>query len=161
MILLESNMRTQIITCLLLVFLASCTPATTAAPQTSFQIEVENRDDFKVLISPFIKDLQNMGIEITEFQMYRYEGEEPSAFIQATNEFYLSNPGFCPLDEGAGFFVAESGVVFLTLASNNTTSIRGFLYDQSHRPKLKYAYFSGNASVDVASIICETASVSP
>jgi hypothetical protein len=77
----------------------------------------------------------------------------------ATNQFYLSNPGFCPLDEGKGFFVSETGVVFLTLASNNTTLVRGFLYDQSLRPKLKYAYFSGNASIDLPSIICETAKV--
>jgi hypothetical protein len=150
-------MRHFISACLLCLVIISCTPTTNSTPQVSFQPEAGNRDDFKFLLSPFLQDLQNMSIDISEFQIYRYEGEDPNAFIQATNQFYLTNPGFCPLDEGAGFFVSDDGLIFLTLASNNTSAIKGFLYDQSRRPKLKYAYFSGTSRTDLMSIICETA----
>jgi hypothetical protein len=140
-----------------ILFLASCTPATssTSSPTTTTAANSADEETFRFLTAPFEQTLRDLNITVTSFETFRYDGDDPNAFITAVNEFYKSNPGFCPLQEA--FYPASNGLQFMTLAGNNATQVRGFLYDQSRKPKLTYAYFEGQVSGLLPAIACETA----
>lgn len=139
----------------LVVTLASCVPQTQQNPQ-SLAADTADEAAFQTLVAPFRDELSELGVTLLSHQAYRYEGEDPNAFIQAINAFYQTYPGFCPLAENA-FFADEEGLQFLTLASNNNYQVRGFLYDQSRRPRLTYAYFEASSGRNLPAIVCETA----
>ena len=115
-----------------------------------------DRATYQRLVEPFTEDLARLGVSLTGYTTYRYEGSSPNGFVQAVNTFYRTNPGFCPLVEA--FYVAPSGVQFMTLAGNNGTQIRAILYDQSRRPKLTYAYVEGTSRQPLPAVVCETVS---
>ena len=136
----------------LLTLLAGCAPS--AAPVEP-PVATGDLATYQYLAAPFAGDLQTLGVTVTGYQTYRYEGADPNGFVEAINRFYLANPGFCPLVEA--FYAAPSGLQFMTLAGNNGAEVRGFLYDQSRRPKLTYAYFSGSSQRALPATACETA----
>lgn len=128
-----------------------------APPPPPLEVTPLGSTEFNVLVAPFGTTLGSLGVvKYDRFAAYRYSGVEDDAFIRATNEFYLQNPGFCPLADTA-FFAAENGVQFMTLAGNNTNELRGFVYDQSQRPRLIYAYFAVRGNGPFQAIVCETA----
>ena len=136
----------------LILLLAACAPSTEPA-----QEPVSATHDLAAytrLVAPFEGDLARLGVTLTGYQTYRYEGSSPNGFVQAVNTFYRVYPGFCPLAEG--FYVAPSGVQFMTLAGNNGTQVRAFLYDQSRRPKVAYAYVEGTSQRPLPAVTCET-----
>jgi hypothetical protein len=45
----------------------------------------------------------------------------------------------------------------MTLASDNGTRVRAFLYDQSRRPRLRFAYAEGTSTRRLPAISCRTA----
>jgi hypothetical protein len=143
------------------VLLTGCAPAAKQDPKPQFVEVVQgSSDDFKRLLEPFNSTLSNLGVKrITSYRAYKYTGNDDSGFIQAINDFYLTYPGFCPLVDNA-FYPAQNGIVFLTLASNNSPQIRGFLYDQSQKPRLTYAYFEASGESSFSSISCKTAQIS-
>jgi hypothetical protein len=145
----------------LLVLASACAPATsTTEPQPVVDVTYASGNTFKALLNPFQSDLANLGVKrIDKYQAYNYVGNDESGFIQAINQFYQRYPGFCPLLDN-GFFPAQNGVVFMTLASNNSIQLRGFLYDQSRKPKLTYAYFEATGESPFSSIACKTAAIS-
>jgi hypothetical protein len=138
---------------LLTIALEGCAPA--AKQQAALPVERADDATFQGLLSPFGGVLDELGVSVASFETFRYEGTDKAAFVQAINAFYKQNPGFCPLEDA--FFAAESGLQFLTLASNNGNEVRGFLYDQSRKPKLTYAYFTGSSAQRLTAIVCETA----
>jgi hypothetical protein len=142
----------------LLILLAACAPRTVETPPPPpLEVTPLGRDAFVALVNPFATTLGELGVaQYDSYSVYRYDGAENDAFIRATNEFYLRNPGFCPLVNNA-FFAADNGVQFMTLAGNNTNELRGFLYDQSQRPRLTYAYFAVRGNGRFQAIVCETA----
>jgi hypothetical protein len=144
---------------LLALVLVACAPSVQNTGSSSLPVTEASEETLVMLLAPFANTFNHLGIVVTEGKAYRYEGDDVNAFIQAINEFYRTNPGFCPLKQG--FYPAESGVQFMTLAGRNTTEIRGFLYDQSQRPRLTYAYFEGTASQVFTATVCETARPSP
>jgi hypothetical protein len=141
-----------------LVLLAGCAPRIVEAPPAPpLEVTPLGSDAFTVLITPFGQTLGELGVaKYDSYSAYRYNGVENDSFIRATNEFYLRNPGFCPLVDTA-FFAADNGVIFMTLAGNNTNELRGFVYDQSQRPRLTYAYFAVRGNGPFQAIVCETA----
>jgi hypothetical protein len=143
------------------IVLVGCAPATKEAPKPQFQeVVFGSNDDFKHLLEPFNSQLANLGVKrIDKYRAYKYVGSDDSGFIQAINDFYLTYPGFCPLVDNA-FYPAQNGIVFMTLASNNSPQLRGFLYDQSQKPRLTYAYFEASGESSFASISCKTAKIS-
>ena len=136
----------------LLVLLASCAPsvAPVAPPVATADLAT-----YQYLAAPFTGELERLGVSVTNYQTYRYEGADPNGFVEAINRFYLANPGFCPLVEA--FYAAPSGLQFMTVAGNNGLEVRGFLYDQSRRPRLTYAYFSGSSALALPATVCATA----
>lgn len=139
------------------VLLVGCVPA--AQPPPAAGTAVDEPVVFRALVAPFTDTLAELGVTIDAYQAYRYDGSDTAAFLVAVDTFYRANPGFCPLDEA--FYPAASGLQFLTLAGNSGLEVRGFLYDQSHRPRLRYAYFSGAASAPLPAITCQTAPKEP
>ena len=140
-----------------LLFLAACAPSTgpSVEPPTQASDPAANLATYRRLVQPFTADLERLGVTLTGYQVYRYEGADPNGFIGAVNTFYRENPGFCPLVEA--FYAAPSGVQFMTLAGDNSTQIRAFLYDQSRRPRLTYAYAEGTSQQPLPAVVCETA----
>ena len=140
----------------LLLLLVACAPATETAvePPTQTSDPAANLATYRNLAQPFAADLERLGVTLTGYQVYRYEGADPNGFISAINTFYREYPGFCPLVEG--FYAAPSGVQFMTLAGDNGTRIRAFLYDQSRRPRLTYAYAEGTSQQPLPAVVCET-----
>jgi hypothetical protein len=143
---------------LLAAGVAACAPRVVEAPPPPpLEVTPLGSAEFNALVAPFGKTLGALGVaQYDRYWVYRYGGVEDDAFISATNEFYLQNPGFCPLVENA-FFASETGTQFMTLAGNNTNELRGFLYDQSQRPRLTYAYFAVRGNGPFQAIVCETA----
>ena len=127
--------------------LCSCVPASSTATD-DLTLSVSQEESFQHLIAPFERDLRELGISLGD-----YTGSSQDAFTQAVNTFYRENPGSCPLENA--FYASETGLQFMTLAAKGT-DIRGFLYDQSRRPALSYAYFDGVAETAQAVIVCET-----
>jgi hypothetical protein len=151
--LVDCAMRNFIFLALLLV---ACAPTLqTGGTASSIPVSEASEESLAMLLTPFSNTFNQLGIVVTEGKAYRYEGDDVNAFIQAINDFYKANPGFCPLEQA--FFPAESGLQFLTLAGNNTTEVRGFIYDQSRKPRLTYAYVSGVSSQVYKTKPCETA----
>ena len=146
-------MRSLILVFGLLLF-ASCAPSASNPTETG-QLVVDEQTAYTGLVAPFEVDLRQLGIVVTNYDAYYYGGSDPNAFIEATNIFYQSNPGFCPIQNA--FYAAANGLQFMTLASNGGTQIRGFLYNQSRRPRLTYAYFEGTSATTVLTSPCETA----
>lgn len=142
-------------TLLLTLLLCACAPR--VQPEQQLPTTTADLETFQSLIAPFREDLAALGISVRSYQAHRYEGTDPNGFVQATNRFYQTYPGFCPLTEA--FYVAADGVRFMTLAGNNGLEVRGFLYDQSRRPRLSYAYFSGSSGQVLPAISCETAAL--
>ena len=150
-------MRLFCLAIVLIALLEACTPAAGGAGSVETEpVEVETAEaaTFTKLAAPFREELRRLGVEVGPVRVYRYEGSDPNAFIEAINTFYRDNPGFCPLVEA--FYPAENGVQFMTLAGDNRYNIRGFLYDQSRRPALTYAYFEGTSARVLPAISCET-----
>lgn len=135
-----------------------CAPTPRPAPQVvapqATRLTVNSEALFNELVAPFRFDLEQLGISITSFEAFEYQGNNENVFFQATNDFYTNNPGYCPLENA--FYASETALSFMTLASDNATTVRGFLYDQSKRPALTYAYFKGTATQSLAAIVCET-----
>ena len=123
----------------LLLVLVACAPAAKPAPRPP--VTTGDLLTYQRLVAPFANDLERLGITLTGYQTYRYEGNDPNGFVAAINTFYQVYPGFCPLADA--FYAAPNNVQFMTLASDNGTQIRAFLYDQSRRPRLTYAYVQG------------------
>ncbi len=141
---------------LCLLFLIACAPATETAtePPTQASDPAVNLATYQSLVAPFAADLERLGVTLNDYQIYRYEGANPNGFINAINTFYREYLGFCPLVEA--FYAAPNGVQFMTLASDNSTQIRAFLYDQSRRPRLTYAYVEGTSQQPQTAVVCET-----
>jgi len=125
---------------LLGVLLVGCAPRTTA-PSVTFTPVGEK--EYTALIAPFQAELKEAGVQVTRASVYRYAGGDAGAFNTATRDFYARSPGFCPVQ--GGFLAATEQAVYLTLAARGT-EIRGFVYDQSLRPKLTFAYFEGQSA---------------
>jgi hypothetical protein len=140
---------------LLTLLLVACAPSVQTGGSSSLPVNEASGETLAMLLTPFSNTFSQLGIVVTEGKAYRYEGDDVNAFIQAINDFYKANPGFCPLEQA--FYPAESGLQFLTLAGNNTTEVRGFLYDQSRKPRLTYAYVEGVSSQTYQAKPCETA----
>ena len=136
----------------LLLFLVACAPAAEPAPEPP--VLMSDPTVYRQLVAPFTQDLERLGVTLTGYQTYRYGGSDPNGFITAINTFYRSYPGFCPLAEA--FYAAPSGTQFMTVASDNGTQVRAFLYDQSRRPRLTYAYVEGVSEQPLPAVVCET-----
>lgn len=145
-------MRSYLVLSVLLGLLTACVPV--AREHIEPAQATADLATFERLVAPFENELDDLGITVLTFQTYRYNGDNPKAFIEAINTFYRQNPGFCPLQEA--FYPAQNGVQFMTLAGRNGLEIRGFLYDQSRRPRLTYAYFSGSSTQVLPATVCET-----
>ena len=136
----------------LLLFLVACAPAT--KPATQPPVVANDPALYQQLVAPFEEDLGRLGITLTNYRTYRYEGSDPNGFITAINTFYQAYSGFCPLTEA--FYAAPSGTQFMTVASDNGTQVRAFVYDQSRRPRLIYAYVEGVSQQPLPAVVCET-----
>ena len=136
-----------------LLLLGACAPA--VRPEPELPVLPADLSTFQALATPFQDDLATLGVTVRSYQAYLYEGTDTNAFVQATNRFYRSYPGFCPLENA--FYAADNGLQFMTLAGANGLEVRGFLYDQSRRPRLTYAYFSGESAQPLPATVCETA----
>ena len=136
----------------LLLLLCSCVPASSTATD-DLALSSSQKESFQYLMTPFERDLRELGISLGDYESYEYRGSSQDGFTQAVNTFYRDNPGFCPL--GNAFYASETGLQFMTLAAKGI-DVRGFLYDQSRRPALSYAYFDGVAETAQAVIVCET-----
>ena len=143
---------TRLLLLLALLLLAACAPST--EPKQEPVTLTQDLATYQSLVAPFTEDLERLGITLTNYQTYRYEGDSPNGFVQAVNTFYRTNPGFCPLAEA--FYAAPNGVQFMTVAGNGSTQIRAFLYDQSRRPRLTHAYVSGTSQQPLPAVTCET-----
>lgn len=142
------------------LLLAACAPAAGTAPvptagPAEFAVGPADPAAAERLLAPFRADLAALGVTIERVAAFRYEGSDPDAFVAAINAFYRRNPGHCPLREA--FYVAPDALRFMTVASDDGTSVRAFLYDQSRRPRLLYAYLEGVAARRLPAIRCETA----
>jgi hypothetical protein len=135
------------------LLLGACAP-TTGEPAATPGEATSDLVAFERLVAPFRAELQRLGVQVTGFQTFRYEGADPGAFIEAINAFYQTNPGFCPLQEA--FYPAANGLQFMTLAGQNSLEVRGFLYDHARRPRLSYAYFWGVSREVLPATVCET-----
>jgi hypothetical protein len=140
---------------MLTLLVVACAPGVQKSGSANLAVTEASADTLALLLAPFSNTFNQLGIVVTGGQAYRYNGTDANGFIQAINEFYKSNPGFCPLEQA--FYPAENGLQFLTLAGNNTTEVRGFVYDQSRKPKLTYAYVLGVSSQVYKAKVCETA----
>ena len=145
-----------VLTCTMPFLLVACLPSTTKSKDNGklFLIETADETVYQQLVIPFEQDLKQLGVKVESHTTFRYNGSDPKAFIQTINDFYRQNPNFCPLKEA--FYAAPNGLIFMTLASDNSTNVRGFLYDHSNKPRLTYAYFKGVSSNILPAIVCDT-----
>lgn len=130
-----------------LLALAGCAPRMTAPPSFS----AANPQVYRALIAPFEADLRVAGVTFSKASVYEYRGTDPNAFQQATNDFYRRYPDFCPAQ--GGFLSATERPVYLTLAVKGS-EVRAFVYDQSERPKLRFAYAEGVSAVSLERAVC-------
>jgi hypothetical protein len=135
----------------------ACAPRVDIQPApVPYQTITLEREDFTYLLEPFQQIVADLQVtQYNRYEVYQYQGRDEEVFKRVINQFYLKNPGFCPLLTNA-FFAADDGVRFMTLLGNNTGQLRGFLYDQSRRPGLTYAYFSATGNGGYQGMACKS-----
>jgi hypothetical protein len=138
-----------------LAFLVSACAPSTSVPAVA-TAGAQDEALFTTLTHPLHATFSALGLTVTEYETFIYSGSDKDQFIVATNQFYLRYPGFCPLE--TAFFQGESGSTFMTLAGRGGSDIRGFIYDMSRRPALRYIYFSATSIHALPATRCLTAS---
>ncbi len=139
--------------------LAACAPRVTVEPApVPVPTITLDKENFLYLLDPFNLVMQDLDVtQYKRYESYQYQGKDEEVFKRVINQFYLKNPGFCPL-AGTAFFAAEDGVRFMTLLGNSSGELRGFLFDQSRRPGLTYAYFAASGKGVYQGVACKTPS---
>lgn len=139
------------------LLLSACAPRVQVQPApVPVPTVTLDKENFLYLLGPFNGVMQDLAVtQYKGYESYQYQGKDEEVFKRVINGFYLRNPGFCPLT-GTAFFAAEDGVRFMTLLGNSTGELRGFLYDQSRRPGLTYAYFAAKGEGAYQGMACKT-----
>jgi hypothetical protein len=133
----------------LLAGLMSCVPS-----QVKYDYVSLPQSQVQELSAPFLKDLSKVGVKLETGAAYRYDGSDDRAFLATIDRFYLENPGFCPVENG--FFFLEDRQLYLTLAAKDL-QVRAFIYDQSLRPKLIFAFINASSATKLPVTPCQTA----
>jgi hypothetical protein len=133
----------------LMVGLMSCIPS-----QVKYEYINLPQSQVQALSAPFVNDLTKAGIKLETGSAYRYDGSDDRAFLATIDRFYLENPGFCPVENG--FFFLEDRQLYLTLAAKDF-QVRAFIYDQSLRPKLLFAFINASSATKLPVTPCQTA----
>jgi len=123
------------------VLLSSCAPRVTSQPD--LPVTALGEAEGQALVQGFLPALSEAGVTVTRVSAFAYQGSQGGAFEQATRRFYALNPGFCPVQ--GGFLTRGSDYVYLTLAARGL-DVRAFVYDQTNRPTLTYAYLEGKST---------------
>jgi hypothetical protein len=135
---------------LLLVSLMSCIPAVVQYKFNSLD-EIKARD----MVASFIPQLKAIGVQLEDRgAAYQYQGSDERAFLAVVDKFYLEHPGFCPLQDA--FFIALEQNLYMTVAGKNL-EIAAFIYDQSQKPNLTFAFFNGKSTKKISTVPCKTA----
>lgn len=130
--------------------LLTCTLLWACAP-TATQQEEEPIAEITPLDSSTARALQgafqdvflDAGIVVQNAQAFKYTGLSASGFTGLINLFYKKYPGFCPVVNG--FVIAEERPnTFMTLTARGK-DVRAFVYDQSEKPFVTYAYLEGES----------------
>jgi hypothetical protein len=136
---------------LLILAFSSCVPAEVKATYTFSDLEPAKTTELSNVFQPVF---QQLGIRIGGGKAFRYEGKDDRAFLATIDRFYLEHPGFCPLQDA--FFVAPDQSLYMTLAAKDF-EVAAFIYDQSRRPSLIFAYLGGKSIKKIPTIPCRTA----
>jgi hypothetical protein len=140
----------QALAALLLVSLMSCVPAVL---QYKFNSLDENKA--REMVASFIPQLKAIGIQLEDRgTAYQYQGSDERAFLAVVDKFYLEHPGFCPLRDA--FFIAPEQNLYMTVAGKEL-EVAAFIYDQSQKPNLTFAFFNGKSTKKIPTIPCKTA----
>lgn len=123
-----------------LILLAGCAPTVQG---DGLVLRGLDADAYEELAAKFAPALAARGVSVERAAVYEYDGSAPDAFERVTRHFYARYPGFCPAVNG---FVARGDEpIYITLAVRGA-QVRGFLYDQRARPKLKVAFLEGSST---------------
>jgi hypothetical protein len=134
----------------ILLFLASCVPAVL---QYKFNSLDENKA--REMATSFIPQLKAIGVQLEDRgTAFQYQGIDERAFLAVVDKFYLEHPGFCPLQDA--FFIAPEQNLYMTVAAKEL-EVAAFIYDQSQKPNLTFAFFNGKSSKKIPTIPCKTA----
>ena len=136
---------------LLVLVINSCVPVEVKADYVFSDLEPAKATELSTVFQPVFKQL---GIRIGTGKAFRYEGKDDRAFLATIDRFYLEHPGFCPLQNA--FFAAPDQSLFMTLAAKDL-EIAAFVYDQSRRPNLVFAYLDGKSTKKIPTVPCKTA----
>ncbi len=123
-----------------IVCLMACAPAVSI----TFQPQVNNPLTQKMIVA-FKAVFTYYQLQVKEQASYQYDGTDERAFLLAIDQFYLANPGFCPMNDG--FHVNADGTLQMTLAAKKEQVI-AFIYDLRNKPKFVYVIVSGISQIE-------------
>jgi hypothetical protein len=140
----------QALVAFFLLSLAACVPA-------AVQYKFNNLGEIKAreMATTFIPQLKAIGVQLEDRgTAYQYQGSDERAFLAVADKFYLEHPGFCPLQDA--FFIAPDQSLYMTVAAKDL-EIAVFIYDQSQKPNLTFAFFNGKSTTKIPTVPCRTA----
>ena len=139
----------------------SCAPANQVrVPKADYLFTPLAATAVSTLAQPFKSNLERVGITLEEGQAFGYEGDDERAFYAAVDKFYLEHPGFCPVENA---FLNAANSLYLTVAARPAArpgdpgtvgEVWAFVYDQSRKPKLTFAFVKGSSSRAIAGTPC-------
>ena len=133
----------------LAILLSACAPRQAATPE--LPLTALDANAYHTLADGFTPVFQGLGITVKTASVYAYTGMQEGAFNEALARFYRLNPGFCPLTDA--FYPSADQPVYMTLIAKGS-EVRGFVYDQGERPKLKFAYLQGTSATTLPTVAC-------
>ncbi len=149
---------------LLGLLLSSCAPTQQTSRTTTINTAFTAADrDVGTQMLELFPSLKNAGVSLTSEEAFSYVGTDQQAFLVAIDQFYLKNPGFCPVENA--FFYAGDRPVYLTLAAKpagkstpaSGVEVRAFIYDQSEKPNFIFAFLTGKSLRPIVGRPCRTA----
>ncbi|GEM49472.1 hypothetical protein [Deinococcus cellulosilyticus] len=133
-----------ILTLLLALTLVGCAPAMTSPEEETPEVSSLPVETAQQLQSAFQEVLVDAGITVQQKQAFKYSGSAATGFTALINLYYKKHPGFCPVVEG--FFISSSRPnTYMTLTAKGK-QVSAFVYDQSEKPAVTYAYLEGVSS---------------
>jgi hypothetical protein len=121
------------------------------APAVNLTFQTQSGTQAQQMVGSFKDVFSYYQVQIKEQMAYRYDGNDERAFLLAIDQFYLANPGFCPMVDG--FHVSSDGTLQLTMAAKKE-QVTALIYDLRNKPKFEYTIASGISQTTPATRPC-------
>ncbi|GGJ59629.1 hypothetical protein [Deinococcus roseus] len=127
----------------LLAVLTACAPSVTQPDEEAPPVTALDAGMAQQLQEAFSEIFTDAGIVIQQKSAFKYAGLSATGFTALINLYYKNHPGFCPVVDG--FYISESRPnTYMTLTAKGN-KVSAFVYDQSEKPFVTYAYLEGES----------------